>query len=223
VKKLFLVPLVLAFVSMMLINPLMANIPPPPPPAGQCAVDININANGNLASALGGPGPCPIFARAGPVWGPNAGGRGEGGCSPILPGACLLHASARAGISGPATCDADVYVLCHSDGKQYFVQIGQPMILFVSQFAAPGTVVTVSVYVEACGTVIADAYASWDRVTFDSYGWEDLGITWEFDGREWKAFCYGKIDLGPVDPSHQVHLDLHVTAQGNGMAFAIVG
>lgn len=101
------------------------------PSAGQCAVNINVNANGNLANALAGPAPCLIFARAGPVWGPNAGGRGEGGCSPILPGLCLLHASARAGISGPATCDTDVYVLCHSDGKQYFVQIGQPMILFV--------------------------------------------------------------------------------------------
>jgi hypothetical protein len=223
VKKLFIIPLVLAFGLLLMINPLMATNPPPAPPQGQCAVNIDVDANGALVNATAGPAPCPIFARAGPVWGPNAGGRGEGGCSPIGPAACLLHASGRAGISGQGVAWADSYVLCHSDGKQYFVQIGQPILLYVSPFAQPGTFVQVKVYVEVCGNVIIDATATWDGVTFDATGWEALGISWDFDGKEWKAFCYGKTDLGFVDPSCQVHLDLYVTAQGNGMAFAFVG
>jgi len=97
------------------------------------------------------------------------------------------------------------------------------MILFVGAFAKPGTYALIELTVTVCGNPFIYAYAWWNGTYFDAVGWDDLGISWEFDGVEWKAFCYGKTEIGWVDPSCEVHVDLYLEASGNGLAFAYVG
>lgn len=230
-RKVFATILVFVMALSFCIIPLLAKTPPPSPAPGTCSIRIDANADGNLVTQQRvDQKPC-FCLKAGPVWKRGAGGftvagaKGYGGCQKHfqeVPGK-LIHASGEAGISGKATAWSDIYIICHSDGNNYWLQLGQPMILFVGAFAKPGTYALIELTVMVCGNPFIYAYAWWNGTYFDAVGWDDLGISWEFDGVEWKAFCYGKTEIGWVDPSCEVHVDLYLEAGGNGLAFAYVG